>query len=449
MNRHLNLFKFFNQEQVTEHIENNLTRALVLNLRHNALFFHEFIKNILMETDSKEDYDYLFSNFSENDRAEIDIQVNVTSLNETEFRRIYAIATTPEDLVMKNFFNYTCEWENYQPVTDIVITIKDIIFVFEVKRWNEDCRQQLYNQIYKLTMQDDKSSKAKQALDQNVIIPYSFKWQQIMSLVIRVNNFSEMVNKQDIFLKDFIELVQRFNINWLPVTPFSNISENVSMDVKRTQRLLAAISQTTSLKSLDAAGRSGFEIDFGWAKEILPWFGRDKQGNLTLNVHIWPGNTKGQGWKVFYSPKVENIYNNTEIVINGKPFRVKVENEIKFSHFNKYITELDFKESDTIKELITTKNFENYAGKHTRDSWPKLESFFDRHFKPEFNWRERCKWNNNFVNTNRNYLTLAIGYEISTIIPYEYLKEIDKDENNFENLSNVFKQIHDFYRNLL
>lgn len=453
MNRHLNLFRAFSQEQSKENIEDNLSRALVLCLKHNDLFFHEFIQTILLESKNQEDYDYLFANPSEKDQAEIDIQIDVTTLNENEFKRIYAISVTTENLSMLDFFNYSFNGhKKYTPITDIFISINDIAFVFEVKRWGEDCRQQLYNQIFKLTTKDQKedSKSIQQIPNQEIVVPLSLDWKRIMTLATIANNFCNIVNSPNQFLKDFIGLVQSFNTNWLPITPFASIPNTPNMDAKRNQRLIAAINNVPEfMEPLNYNDRSGFGVNFGWAKEILPYFERDSKGNLSLNVYIWPGNTKGQGWKVFYSEKVDDLYNNKEVVINGKPFQLKIEHEIKFSHFNRYVSELDFKSSDTLLDLVTTENFEKYSGKYNREEWPKLEAFFDNHFKKEFNWREVCKWDEKFVNTNRNYLTLSIGYQISTIIPYDYLQEIDKKEKDLDSVSNLFVQVYDFYKNLL
>lgn len=453
MNRHLNLFRAFSQEQSKENIEDNLSRALVLCLKDNTLFFHEFLKTIIASGPQGNDYDYLFANDSQDNRVDIDIQIDVTSLNDAEFKRIYAVAVTTEELDMLGFFDYKfAQHNNYRPITDIFITVNDIAFVFEVKRWGEDCRQQLYNQIYKLTTKDEKEegSKTEKIQNKNLVIPISLDWKAIMLMVTRINNFCNMVNTPSVFLKDFINLVYTFNNNWLPITPFSSISNSRDMDAKRQQRLIAAINQAPEyMEPLNYNDRVGFGVNFGWAKEILPYFERDLKDNLTLNTYVWPGNTKGQGWKVFYSDKIEDLSSHKEVKIDDETFPVQIENELKFCHFNKYISGLDFKDNVTSKELVNTANFEKFAGKHNREDWPKLEAFFDEHFKPEFDWREHSGWIKNFVNTNRTYLTLAIGYQVRTKIPYEYLQNTDKKEADLEKVSKVFEQIHEFYKNLL
>ena len=453
MNRHLNIFRAFSQEQTKEHIEDNLSRALVLCLKNNVLFFHEFLKTIIAFAPKSNDYEYLFANDAQKSSTEIDIQIDVTSLNENAFKRIYAIAMTAEELEMSSFFNYRFkQHKNYRPITDIFITVNDIAFVFEVKRSNEDCRQQLYNQIYKLTTKDEneKRTKDEKIKDESLVLPVSLDWKKIMILVTRINNFCSMVNAPSTFLKDFISLVYTYNYNWLPITPFSSIANTRDMDAKRQQRLIATINQAPEyMEPLNYNDRVGFAVNFGWAKEILPRFERDTNDNLSLNVCVWPGNTKGQGWKVFRSKKLSNLLSTTAVTIQNKTFAVEIENELKFCHFNKYIGGLNFNDSATSKSLVNTTNFEKFAGKHNREDWPKLEAFFDAHFKTDFNWREHCGWHTNFVNTNRTYLTLAIGYQIKTIIPYEHLQSIDKKEDDIQKVTSVFEEIYKFYKNLL
>jgi hypothetical protein len=83
MDRHLNLFRTFSQNEDKQHLEDNLSRALVLCLKNNALFYQSFLKTILNKTD----YDYLFSHYNDNDRIEIDIQRRATELDGASFKK--------------------------------------------------------------------------------------------------------------------------------------------------------------------------------------------------------------------------------------------------------------------------------------------------------------------------------------------------------------------------
>lgn len=442
-NRHLNLFKFFSQNQSNENIEDNLSRALVLCLKNNTLLFHEFIQSILTQSKSGEEniYNYLFSNYNENENLVIDIQKDVVSLDDSDFKYVFAIAITSKNLEMLGFLNYKYKAnKNYKPITDILITIKDVVFVVEVKRWGEDCRQQLYNQLHQLTNNN---------IDPNRVFPISYDWNKIMDLVSKVSNFQKLNNNPDYFLEDFIHLIRSFNTNWLPVIPFASISDRDDEVDNRKKRLEATIYEAgDKLELLEYNNRVGFKLDFGWAQEILCNF-TNHDGVLYLEVYVWPGNTKSQGWKVFYSDKIEKLHENKQFKYKNQEFDVVINNEIKLCHFNKYITEIDFSDKDTIKPIVTTKNFEKYAGKHNRENWNNLENFFDSGFNTDFNWRERCKWNEKFVNTNRNYLTLSIGYEISVRIPYNYLQSIDKKSNDRANVADLLIAIHQYYKGLL
>ena len=448
MDRHLNLFQFFSQHQEKEHIENNLSRAFTLCLQNDNLLLHEFLKSILVNTSEIRDYDYLFSNPSEDDRADIDIQVNISSVNETEYRRVYALAISANELDLSSFFEMEYKHhKDYEPITDIFITVNDIAFLIEVKRWEEDCRQQLYNQVQTLTHKPD---EYEIQLDSSTVIPVSYDWKKIMELIIKIYNFGKLTGKPNPFLKDIIGLVQSYNTGWLPVSPFHYISDSSDFGFKRNQRLVAAINKCDNkVPVLEYTDRNGLKLDFGWAKEILFWFERDENNQLILCSYIWPGNTKQQGYSVFYSDKVENIEKINSFSYGDQTFQVDVENEIKFSHFNRYVTEIDFNPKDLQKEIVNTQNFERYSGKHNRDQWNSLEEFFDNHFKEEFNWREKSKWAEKFIDSNRNYLTLSLGYQIRTRIPYSYLQEIDKNERDLSKVADLIIAIYNFYKSLL
>ena len=77
MNHHLNLFRFFNESDEKEFIENNLSRAFSICLSNNGFFLSEYIKGIV----SQEDYDYLFSSISEDAKYSIDLQIDTALID--------------------------------------------------------------------------------------------------------------------------------------------------------------------------------------------------------------------------------------------------------------------------------------------------------------------------------------------------------------------------------
>ena len=73
----------------------------------------------------------------------------------------------------------------------------------------------------------------------------------------------------------------------------------------------------------------------------------------------------------------------------------------------------------------------------------------DEHFKPEFKWREYCKWTENFTNTDRNYFTMSLGYEVAVFIPYSHFNTIDKNENDIVAVSDFINNVADAFQTLI
>jgi hypothetical protein len=72
MDHHLNIFRFFNESDEKEFIENNLSRAFALCLRTSGFFLNEYIKSIV----SDDDYRYLLGSLTPDTTCSIDIQVD-------------------------------------------------------------------------------------------------------------------------------------------------------------------------------------------------------------------------------------------------------------------------------------------------------------------------------------------------------------------------------------
>ena len=127
-NRHLNLFTLY---RGGSHIENNLTRALAILLQTNALFFSEFINDII---EDKTIFNYL----EDGDKAIIDIQVDTELLDDEAFNKIYGVTLTTEIILEEEFEKINPTKKSEKNITDLVIRIKDILIVIEVKRYRLD-----------------------------------------------------------------------------------------------------------------------------------------------------------------------------------------------------------------------------------------------------------------------------------------------------------------------
>jgi len=205
MDHHLNLFRFFNESNEKESIENNLTRAFSICLTNNSFFFNEYIKAIV----TTDDYEYLFSSISEDTKYSLDIQIDTATIEKESFSKVYAIAmTSDKNLDMGDFFNQSDLGEK-KNITDIFISIKDIAIIIEVKKTGEDCKAQLYNQVLPFV---------KESYN---IVPKRFSWQEIIKLMEKVKHVQHLMSQKSIFISDFLRLSEIKFPHWFEPKPFN------------------------------------------------------------------------------------------------------------------------------------------------------------------------------------------------------------------------------------
>jgi len=59
-----------------------------------------------------------------------------------------------------------------------------------------------------------------------------------------------------------------------------------------------------------------------------------------------------------------------------------------------------------------------------------LEQWLDKEILPVFDWREKCKWKENFVQSSRNYVSVSFGFEVIVEIPYRLLQDLDQKKGD-------------------
>ncbi len=211
MNNHLNVFRFFNESTEKEFIENNLSRAFSLCLTSNSFFLNEYIRGIVTD----EDYQYLFGSISSDTKCLVDIQIDTANIESENYKTVYAAAMTSDrKLDMEDFFKQT-EYSGKKNITDILITIKDIAIVIEVKRTGEDCKAQLFNQVLPFIKSKDKNKIE--------IRPKNCSWQEAIKLMERVKHVQQLVSQSSIFINDFLELSEIRHPEWFEPKPFNII----------------------------------------------------------------------------------------------------------------------------------------------------------------------------------------------------------------------------------
>jgi hypothetical protein len=442
MDYHLNLFRFFNESTEKEFIENNLSRAFSLCLTNNSFFFNEYIKDIV----TPDDYQYLFSSISSETKSFVDIQIDTATIETESYKTVYAVAMTSDRNLKMDDFLFQQEVSDKKNITDIFITIKDIAIIIEVKRTGEDCKAQLFNQVLPFT-------KANIAIN-----PKKYSWQEVVKLLEKVKHVQQLVSQNSIFINDFLELSEIKYPEWFEPKPFNVIpfthqrgTTNYFQLQKRIRQGLAGVSPiaTNQFELLNFNDRLGITLPFVWATELIPEFETYPDSTKDyVTFYIWPGNTKQQGYSIFNKPL--DWTKKKSLLVEGSEYELEIVYNIKLSHYmGKYVTGINYYESDVVKPLHTSDNFYHQSGKWDRDSWHDFEKLLDEHFKPEFNWREYSKWENTFLNSDRNYLFMSLGFEVCVYIPFSKFKTIDKTETDITKVSDFIYKIANSFQNLI
>lgn len=437
MNQHLNLFRFFNESAGQVFIENNLSRAFALCLLNNSLLLNEFIQSV-----APKHYDELFTVLEKDASIQVDLQIPISTIANESFDHVYAVAMCGQDIDMNDFFNLNKYDDKQENITDILIRIKNIAFIIEVKRWSMDCKEQLYNQVAPFI-------DAKNPF--NSVTPVSNSWPKVIQLMEKVNNVSQILGKESVFINDFIGLSLTQYPDWFSSKPFSLLPFSEKSNTTTHTQLMKRIRYCLSKSNYDLLGyndRLGIAVKFPWATEVIPRFTADYNTSKPYVVFdIWPANTKSQGYSVFYKP-LDWLKKNS-LIVDGTEYELDIMFNIKLSHFNKHVANISFYSGDLKFATHTMQNFEDYSGKWDRPKWDEFVEFMDEHFKPEFDWKKQLNWESNFIDTDRNYFTMSLGFEIGLWIPYKDFQEIDKKEDDATKVGNKINAIVDAFDNLI
>ncbi len=431
MNSHLNVFKTYTNSLRTFQLENDLTRALAISLQEDSLFFHEILKEVFSDTKF---YSQLFDSIENETTISIDIQQKTSQIS--DYEHIFAI--TLSEAKISDFWEAKHD-RNYDPICDLVIKINNICLIIEAKRDNTDCTSQLFNQVLNIIRsEDEKITTLDKDNYSKFITPFDLNWGKLMVIAVRVLSFEKSFGNTNRFLSDFVSLVREHNYKWLPEAPINSLqSNNQNLILRRIDSaIIEASKSNNNITKLSYTDRLGISFNKDWAQEII--FRINENGDLTASVY--PGNTKHQGYSLF---KTNPIFGK-DIKVLGQKYLISQGYHIKFTSFQRYFTGLEFDESELKNKLYTTANFSNFTGRKKREKdWKDIEKLFDHSLK--FDWRSQCKWNELIINSGKNQFDISFGYEITVIIPFEKLKEIDTNQFDLTKLTTLIVEIHQQY----
>lgn len=431
MNAHLNIFKSYNEVNTDYQLENDLTRAFAICMQEDVLFFREVLNAIIEPAFLNN----LFADMEVAAKIAINIQQKTNTIE--GFDKIYAVSLSEQEMNLHAFWQQQ-HHAVYAAICDLVVKINGIVIIFEAKRDATDCTAQLYNQAFNICNQSEIN------IDQlrDFVVPVDLNWPKLMAIAAKVLSFERAAGVPNRLLNDFVSLVKNHNFRWLPELPINAIAKGNLEAIKR--RLASAVAELNKggrYEALTYSDRLGLWFEKQWAQEIL----FDVHDNGDLHVKVYPGNTKGQGALLFQKdPKPKQT-----LKIHGKSYDLRMTYHIKLTSFQKFFTGLWFTEDKLIKPLYTSAIFWQYTGRKKRGSeWIALEQLFDEHFHGSYNWRTECKWDSKVIDSGRNQFDISFGYEFCLEIPFDYLKEMDRDRTNITPLTQLLSAVYTAFETL-
>ncbi|MGL6121157.1 MAG: hypothetical protein ACRC0V_11725 [Fusobacteriaceae bacterium] len=410
MDRHLSIFTPFSESAR----ENNLTRALILILQREPLFFSMFLEKIIGNGLNEE----LFKE---------DIQFNTQQLCQNfileGIEKIYGV-TLNTDKYEENI-QESRETEN--PITDISIQLGSILIIIEVKHHGEDPRKQLNNQIEKI----NKNSITTEFK--------SLNWEELLNISISLEQFTKKIKYSNVFLTEFNDFIEESYPELLPTSKidtylsFERIERRIKQIEKEINILIHGENFNENpnfikLKNCNFAER--FKICFD-------------ESNKVIKLNVWPGDNNTQGsflYKENFNLKnlEENLKNNlnTKNLNFEKNYDILIYQYIKFAHImGKGIYWEHLERDKNILDIY--KEIKGITKKNEAEKWENLKLNISEYVSDKNNFFKN--FSNFFEESNRNFVNVNVGTHISLSFDIEYIERIEKENR----ISLFFKDIID------
>ena len=434
MNRHLNIYQFYNSNDA-HFIEDNLSRGFALCLLKDNLFLDTVLRQLL---NSNEYFD-LFNTDYPDYEISIDLQVKTQEL--LSYDVIIAVACSGKELSFSNIESLQSFGSN-NPITDVTLSIRNICIIFEFKRSDEDCRAQLKNQVDSIINLGSSNPKTRYV---------DFNWRKITKSLINTLSIQRQTNSVNNFCSDFYSFIEQYNPNWFPIRNLNQIPFPINSDDPNFTHLnnrLNQIKQSVAKKLKTEVeikpgkfARKIVQLDWGFAKE-LHINSSQTQAVKSLKLSIWIGDSKWQGTQLFH-----NRNTSLEFPESIEGSKLEAIYYLKFSHFNSQVYSLEL----SSMEAISTHNFEffsKWAGRHKRnESWDNFISELNR-LIPEWNMRSNYEFDTQFTHSGRNQFDLSIGVRLNALLPYSEAQKLDSFSDESQIAERIVGTVNGIYNHL-
>lgn len=417
MDRHLSIFTPFSENAR----ENNLTRALILILQREPLFFNMFLEKII-------------GNGLDESLLKEEIELNTQKLckefNLEGIEKIYAV-TLNTDKYEENI-EESRETEN--PITDISIQLGNILIIMEVKRHGEDPRKQLNNQIGKINTN-------------NITTEFkSLSWQELLDMSISLEQFIRKLKHSNIFLTEFNYFIEE---SYPELLPTSKITAHLSLE--RIERRIKQIEKEINLlihgDNFDENPNFIKLKNCNFAERFKIYFNEEEKGDKKIYLSVWPGDNNTQAnflYKENFSLKIleEKLKNNLNIdnLIFEKNYNILIYQYIRFAHImGKGVYWENLEREKNILDIY--KEIKGVTKKSDTEKWGKLKLKISEYVGDKEKFFEN--FNKYFEESNRNFVNVNVGTNIRLSFDINYIEKIEKENRTSLFFKNIIDLIID------
>lgn len=416
MDRHLSIFTPFSYSGR----ENNLTRALIILLQREPLFFSMFLERI---TEKGLDQQLL------EEEIEFDTQRACKDFNNLEgIEKIYGVTLNTD----KYETNIEESRETENPVTDISIQLGNILIIIEVKPHGEDPRKQLNNQIDKINLGNiEKEFK-------------SLNWEELLNITISMEKFRKRIKYSNIFLTEFNRFIED---NYPELLPTAKITTHISFE--RAERRMRQIERELNIVIHGEKFEENPDFiklkDCKIAERFKLYFQEDEKGSKKICLSLWPGDNNFQG-NIFYKNSFnmreieENLKNNLKIenLVFDKDYDILLYQYIKFAHImGKGVY---WENIGSGKNILSVYNqIKGITKKNDTERWENLKMEIGKYVDDKDKFLENFK--KYFEDSNRNFVNINIGTHIKLAFDVDYIEKIERENKTVEFFKNVIDRV--------
>jgi hypothetical protein len=413
MNKHLNLFHFFNSNE-NEYIEDNLSRGFALCLKYDTVLLDKILNSVLGDSIYKSLFNTDYPDYTVN----IDLQKKASRFSGFDY--IYAIACSPFEISTETMHQIEAR-NTDSPITDVSIEINNLCLIFEFKRNMEDCSAQLKSQAEKIK---------ELCSDESEIKYVDLNWKKIIKIILNTLSLQRQINTENQFTSDFAKFIEKRFPEWFP----QRILENISFPINehdpnnyylnsRLDQIKDQVANVLNVETSETGGRyyrKFISVNWGWANEVHIEANNGKENNY-ISIKIYLGDTKAQGWNLYKSNK-----DTIKWPASIQKFELQSLPYFKFSHFNSGLFWY-CPNQEGYNKTFNRDFFANIAGRKKKESWGQFEETMNTHFP---NWISDCYYKEKIINSNRTYFDLSMGILLTVNIPYLTAQNLDNKEGD-------------------